>query len=87
LTDLSVHVLGYAAGVLTTGSCLPQVVKSVRSRSLHDLSLLMLLMLVVGVLFWVIYGFRLHDWPIVASNGVSFALWGAVLYLKLRNPR
>jgi MtN3 and saliva related transmembrane protein len=87
LSDLSIHTLGYAAGLLTTGSCVPQVVKSVQSHSVHDLSLLMLLMLVVGVLFWVIYGVALRDWPIVVSNGISFALWATVLWLKLRNPR
>jgi len=87
LPELSVHTLGYAAGFLTTVSCVPQVLKSWRSRSVHDLSLLMLVLLLVGLVCWVVYGLQVNDGPILITNGASFVLWASVLWLKLRNPR
>jgi MtN3 and saliva related transmembrane protein len=81
------EALGYAAGLLTTTSCVPQVLKSWRTRSVHDLSVLMLVMLSVGLALWVLYGLTRRDWPILLTNGVSLALWLSLLWLKVRERR
>lgn len=82
-----IDALGYFAGFLTTMSCVPQVVKSWRSRSVHDLSLVMLLMLTSGLVFWIAYGVRRGDWPILLTNGTSLLLWSSLLWLKVRDLR
>jgi MtN3 and saliva related transmembrane protein len=82
-----IDALGYVAGFLTTMSCVPQVVKSWRSRSVHDLSLVMLLMLTTGLVFWIAYGVRRDDWPIMLTNGTSLVLWSSLLWLKVRELR
>jgi MtN3 and saliva related transmembrane protein len=79
-----VDILGYMAGFLTTMSCLPQVFKSWRRRSVRDLSLTMLLMLTVGLMFWMAYGVITNDWPILLANGVSLLLWSSLLVFKIR---
>jgi MtN3 and saliva related transmembrane protein len=81
--------VGYLAGLLTTGSAVPQVVKSWRTRSVQDLSLAMLCMLNIGLLCWLVYGVSYSDWPIVLTNGCSFALWCSLLVMKIggRGPR
>ena len=84
---LAADALGYAAGLLTTISCVPQVVKSWRTRSVHDLSVVMLAMLTTGLLLWIAYGFTRRDWPILLTNGVSLLLWSSLLWLKLRELR
>lgn len=81
------ELLGYAAGCLSTMSCLPQVVKSWRTRSVGDLSLVMLLMLVAGLMLWIAYGVARRNGPIVLWNSVSLVLWSSLLVLKLRSPR
>ena len=75
--------VGYLAGLLTTGSAIPQVVKSWRTRSVQDLSLLMLCMLNVGLLCWLVYGISYRDWPVALTNGFSFGLWFSLLVMKL----
>jgi MtN3 and saliva related transmembrane protein len=84
---LGIDALGYIAGLLTTLSCVPQVVKSWRTRSVHDLSTVMLVMLSAGLMFWIVYGIERDDWPILLTNGVSLLLWISLLWLKLREPR
>jgi MtN3 and saliva related transmembrane protein len=81
-----IEALGFIAGILTSGAALPQVVKSWRTRSVADLSTVMLTMLNLGLLLWVIYGVVRRDWPITFTNGFSFMLWGSLLWLKVRHP-
>lgn len=76
-------LLGYVAAVLTTLAFLPQVLKAFKTKRTKDMSLMMWLMLCVGVLCWLIYGIELGSGPIIAANGVTLILAGAVLALKI----
>ncbi len=80
LTDL----LGLLAGTLTTCSFLPQVIKTWRSRSAADISLIMFSVFSVGVLIWLIYGFMIHAAPIIIANAVTLVLALAMLIMKIR---
>jgi len=51
-----IEFLGPVAGLLTTFAFLPQAVKTWRTRSADDFSVPTLLMLVVGIGLWTIYG-------------------------------
>jgi MtN3 and saliva related transmembrane protein len=82
-----IEALGFIAGILTSGAALPQVVKSWRTRSVADLSIVMLTMLNLGLLMWVIYGVSRRDLPITFTNGFSFMLWGSLLWLKVQHSR
>ena len=81
----SVTFLGLAAGFCTTLAFLPQVVKTWRTRSTGDISLGMFLLLVSGIALWLAYGIILCDLPLIAANGVTFALAATILYLKVRH--
>ena len=63
--------IGYVAGFLTTVSFLPQVVRTVRTRSAKDLSWGMLLLFYFGVILWLIYGIKTDALPIIVANGVT----------------
>jgi MtN3 and saliva related transmembrane protein len=80
----AVTVLGLVAGVLTTLSFLPQVIKAWKSRSTRDISLGMFLMFCTGVFLWVVYGFLVGDVPVIAANVVTFLLAATILGLKLK---
>lgn len=66
------NVLGIIAGVLTSVSMIPQLVKVIREKDVEDISLLMLLILISGLSLWVWYGIVKEEWPIILSN--SFAV-------------
>ena len=66
--------LGYAAGVLTVASFLPQVVRAWRTRRTRDLSLGSLALLILAGSLWIVYGAISRDWPVVVTNGGMVAL-------------
>jgi MtN3 and saliva related transmembrane protein len=84
MTD-GIALLGAAAGLCTTISFLPQLVRAWRTRSTRDISLPMFSLLVFGIFLWLIYGALIGDVPLILANGVSLGLTGSILYLKLRH--
>jgi MtN3 and saliva related transmembrane protein len=84
LTPEFVELVGGIAAVLTTLSFLPQVLKAWRSRSARDVSLLMLLLFLAGVLLWLCYGLALGSLPLILANAVTAVLILAILAAKLR---
>lgn len=79
-TDL----LGLVAGTLTTAAFVPQVVKTWRTRSTHDISLGMFALFSTGLVLWLVYGVLIGSLPIVVSNIITLALALTILFFKLR---
>lgn len=77
-------LLGIAAGSLTTLAFIPQVIRTWRTRSTHDISLVMFLLFNTGLVLWLIYGVRIGSWPIIIANILTLVLAGVILYFKLR---
>ncbi len=66
--------LGLLAGVCTTLSFLPQVVRTLRTRHARDLSAAWLLIFGFGTFTWLVYGVLRSDVPVAAANGVTLVL-------------
>lgn len=77
-------ILGMIAGTLTTIAFVPQVMKTWRSKSTHDISYGMFILFSVGLLLWLIYGIAINSLPIILSNIVTLALALVILGLKFR---
>ncbi len=75
--------IGYFAAVLGTVCWLPQVTRTLRTRTVGDLSLWTNLMLLATILLWLIYGLMSGDWPIIVANIFSFACVGVIVLAKL----
>lgn len=80
----SVTVLGLIAAVLTTGSFLPQAIKTWKTKSTKDVSIVMYLLLCTGIILWTAYGFLINSIPVIAANVVSFIFTFAILALKIK---
>lgn len=65
------NLIGTLAGVLTTIAFIPQVLKTWRNQSAHDISLFMSLLFNAGVLLRQIYGLILDAIPIVVANALT----------------
>ena len=79
-----IEILGLAAGSLTTISFLPQVIKTWKSRSAKDLSLVMFSLFCLGVIFWLIYGLLINSLPVIISNTFTLVLSSMILFFKLK---
>ena len=77
-------VLGMIAGTLTTIAFIPQVVKTWRSKSTHDISYGMFILFSLGLLLWLAYGIVIDAMPIIVSNLVTLVLALVILGLKFR---
>ena len=76
--------VGFAAGCITTAAFMPQVIKTLRTKSTADISLGMYLLLAAGIGLWLVHGAQIGSLPVIAANGVTLILVGIMLYMKLR---
>ena len=81
----NIEYLGLVASSLATLAFLPQVVKTWRSGSAKDFSLTTLMMIMAGTSLWIYYGVLRGAPAIWLGNGVTFALVGLILSVKIRN--
>ena len=68
------QTIGIIAGILTTAAFVPQVWRTWRTKSAEDLSLTMLVTFLLGISGWLVYGIRLGEVPIIASNLATIVL-------------
>ena len=80
----TIRILGLVAGMCTTISFLPQVIKTWKTRSAKDLSLGMFSLFCIGVVLWLIYGIMVMDIPVIAANFVTLLLSTTLLIFKIR---
>jgi MtN3 and saliva related transmembrane protein len=78
------QVIGIVAGIFTSSSLLPQLIKIIKEKKVEDLSMGMFIALMVGVALWIVYGIMKDDYPIIVTNVFSLILNIAVLVLRYR---
>ena len=77
--------IGAIGAVLTTICWLPQAIRLVRHKDTRAISLTTNLTFGIGLIFWLIYGIAIVDWPLIASNAVSVVLTSVIVAMKLRH--
>lgn len=82
-----VELLGFVAATLTTGAFAPQVWKSWRTRSVRDLSPLMILAMGTGNMAWLAYGVLTNSMPLIVANIITFSMILTLGAMKLRELR
>ena len=76
-------LFGFSAALLTTIAFLPQLYKTWTTKSAEDVSLIMLILFITGLICWIIYGSRIHSIPILVANVVTFIFNFSILILKI----
>jgi MtN3 and saliva related transmembrane protein len=78
------EVLGFVGGALVNCGFIPQVVRVLRLRSAHEISLLFTILLLSGTVCWLFYGLWQHLAAVVFWNAILLVLATVLLYAKLR---
>ena len=73
-------VIGIVAAVCTTLSFVPQIIK-IRRQGARDLSYGMLLLYLLGLGLWLIYGIRIGAAEVIGANVVAGSLVAVALVL------
>ena len=78
------EVIGIVAGVLTSISFIPQIVKIRKTKSTKDLSWGMFGVFSLGIVLWLIYGLIINQFPVILANIVTLTFSGIIIYYKFK---
>ena len=78
-----IEFFGFLAALLTTIAFLPQLYKTWKTKSADDVSLIMLILFIIGLICWIIYGLKIHSIPILVANIITFIFNLSILLLKI----
>ncbi len=76
--------VGFAAAIIATGSFVPQVVKTWKTKHTRDLSLAMYVFFCIGISLWLVYGILIRSPSVIAANAVTVVLALSILFLKIK---
>jgi len=82
-----IEAIGLIAGMCTTISFVPQVMKVIRSGRARDLSLAMYIIFLCGVFMWLFYGLLLRRFAIIFANTVTIILCLFIIVKIIRTQR
>jgi MtN3 and saliva related transmembrane protein len=76
--------VGIVAGIFTSISLLPQLIKLIKNKKAEDISLFYLFILMCGLALWIWYGFIRQDTPIIVTNAFSLLINLLVIIFGIR---
>lgn len=81
---MSPTAIGFVAGALTSVAAIPQVIKTMKSRHVRDISIWQPLLLALGVTLWMIYGIVINDVPLIIANVTPLVCNIILTWMKIR---
>lgn len=78
-----IDYVGLFGAVLSSITFVPQVIKAWQTKSVGDLSIWMVFILIGNVSTWLFYGIVKHDIAIIVANSIILALSLLMLYFKI----
>ena len=75
--------VGLVAGTLTSIASIPQVVKTLKTRHVRDISVWQPLLLAFGVALWMVYGILINDLPLILANITPLACNAVLTVMKI----
>lgn len=84
MVDVLLTFIGLLATVFSVASTVPQIKKALKTKDTDDVSIRFLVVLIIGLSLWAIYGLGRKDVVIIIGNaiGVSLNIWMLVLKIK-----
>ena len=77
-----IELIGYTAAFLTASVMLPQIFRSIRTKSVEDISFAMLMIYITNTGLWVAYGILISAGPVVVAD--SFACCAGITQLVIK---
>jgi MtN3 and saliva related transmembrane protein len=75
------------ATVFAVSSSIPQIIKGLKTRKTDDVSIWLVVVLIIGLSLWVIYGIGINDLLISIANSIAVAINTFLLILKIKYSR
>jgi MtN3 and saliva related transmembrane protein len=84
MVDFLLPIIGFIATGFAVSSTVPQIRKALRTRKSDDVSIRFIIVLIIGLSFWVMYGIGKNDIVIIIGNSIAVALNTFMLFLKIK---
>ena len=81
---MSPTTIGMVAGALTSVAAIPQVIKTMKTHHVRDISIWQPLLLALGVTLWMVYGILISDMPLILANITPLICNVVLTYMKIR---
>lgn len=78
----SIEWVGYLGSFLTSITFIPQVYKSWQTKSVGDLSVWMILIIISSAVVWLVYGVSIMSGPVIVANSMVFVMTLTLLIFK-----
>lgn len=82
-----VYFIGLLAGICTTITLIPQVIKVKATKNTDGISLLMYIIFSLSIILWLSYGILTLSVVIILPNLVALPLSAYVMYYVVKNNR
>ena len=76
------EVVGHIGSALSSITFMPQVYQALKTKSVGDLSLAMMLIVFLSTIIWLVYGIGRDLMPVIICNGVICLLSLVLIYFK-----
>ncbi|HET7644034.1 MAG TPA: lipid-A-disaccharide synthase N-terminal domain-containing protein [Nitrososphaeraceae archaeon] len=87
IADILWPIIGFMATAFAVSSTIPQMKKALKTKKSDDISIRFILILIIGLSLWMVYGFGRKDIVIIIGNSIGVALNIFMLILKIRYSR
>jgi len=83
LTSTQIELIGYIGSFLTSVTFIPQVYQAWKTKSVGDLSVWMISIVITSTIVWLVYGFGIpNGGPVIVANFVVLFLSLLLMYFK-----
>ncbi len=82
--NIITEIVGYSAAVIGTSLMMPQVIKSLRTKEVGDISFAMLVLYFLNCLLWATYGILIYAIPVIICNVIALVISVVQITLKIK---
>ena len=87
LDDVTLGIVGIAAGILILSGWVPQIIKGYKTKRLNDVSSYLMICIFAGAVLWLVYGIEIDDVYVMGVNVAAMFVTMTVLCMKLKYER
>lgn len=84
MDSLIINIVGYTASVVGTSLMLPQMYRTLKTKSVEDLSWGMLILYFLNCALWLVYGVLIYAMPVIITNAVALVIGSFQIGLKVK---
>ena len=82
--EILIQIVGYLAAVFGTLLMIPQVYKSILTKRVDDISMVMLIVYIINCSLWESYGLLIHAMPVILCNALALGIGIFQTVLKVK---